>query len=592
MFKHIQKRLLLYFILISAIPLLAAGIFSYQSFSSTLLEKVNILLENNLYQIDSNTQMTVQTLTQSVSLIARNKVLRYTFEDGYDAADKRLLDDIFSQYLYDEDDILGIIAFDRYGGRYSFRCDPQNLDLTSMMMRYGKVSEDAASEELTWFGIVENPCLQNETPQVFLVGFCLMDDQNTTLATFYMLCSHDLLSSTYSNIDLGYDSETLIADTAGRILSQRSSNIKNLWEYSIPFVDQIYSRETGNFIFDINEKTCVITFCTSKLTGWKLIQVTDYAYYTSDVNSVGFLIATIGVISILAASCFAYLISKSISKPMQQLSLAMENVSASNFDVEVTCDTKDEIAMICNGFNQMSKSLKELFLKTVADEKRNRAAEIKALQYQINPHFLYNTIGAIRLNALAEKDRSTADMLLVLGRYLRNTLKDTSPFVTLENEINNLKDYIFIHQIRYGNALHTNWDMDYELMGCMIPKMILQPLVENSIIHGLNERLNKVGDAMLTIRAKSEGGNIQIEIYDNGVGIPPELAKDLLKDTGETNSSRVGVRNVNRRIRYQIGSEYGLSIDSKPGSYTQITVLLPKRTNDTEEPGDVSSTDC
>jgi hypothetical protein len=225
------------------------------------------------------------------------------------------------------------------------------------------------------------------------------------------------------------------------------------------------------------------------------------------------------------------------------------------------------------------RQLDRLIDEAMKKEEEKREAQLRALQYQINPHFLYNTLGSIRSVAVGEKQEKIAEMLKILSRLLRNTITRTASHITLRDEMTVLSDYIAILQIRYKGRISVDVDFDPRVEDLLMPSLLLQPLIENAVLHGLSERLNDPGgNARLRISAKIHHGMLIFEIFDNGIGMDEaEIRRAFISPpkAGGRGGVHIGIRNLHDRIRIQCGKAYGLSIQGRKGEYTLVKIKLP-----------------
>ena len=217
-------------------------------------------------------------------------------------------------------------------------------------------------------------------------------------------------------------------------------------------------------------------------------------------------------------------------------------------------------------------------------EEDKRRAELLALRYQINPHFLYNTLGAIRSYAVREEQQEIAEMIKVLSRLLRTTVSRTSEMVTIREEIAILKDYVAVLQIRYMRRIKFTFDMEDDLDQAIIPGLLLQPVVENAVLHGLSKRLNEAedGDARLEVRVRSNHDTIILEVRDNGTGMDERALWEAFHGNGSEalDGHSIGIRNIQERIQKRYGRSYGITIESRKGSHTLVTIKLPRIAGD------------
>lgn len=263
-----------------------------------------------------------------------------------------------------------------------------------------------------------------------------------------------------------------------------------------------------------------------------------------------------------------------LTKPLYTLVRSMSRVGSGNFSTKVEVRGKDEVAMLGNRFNKMVSQLEEL-VRHVAEEQRDKEeAHFQALQAQINPHFLFNTLNSIKLMAmLSNTNRNVSDMITALGKLMEFSMKQSTLFVTLGQELEYLELYMSLQKIRYHDNITVSIQVPEELLECTVLKFTLQPLVENSIIHGSQVPLH------IRIEAEHRDQYILLHIRDNGKGITPEriraISNQLTQDHVKT--SGIGLLNVDRRIKIHCGQECGLHLSQQDKGGLQVTVRIPHR---------------
>ena len=222
------------------------------------------------------------------------------------------------------------------------------------------------------------------------------------------------------------------------------------------------------------------------------------------------------------------------------------------------------------GVNRMTREITELMDERLADEKNKRDLEYRMLQSQINPHFLYNTLNSIKWMASIQNASGIAEMTTALSRLLRTISRDSRTMVPLKDELATLDEYLVIQKYRYGDSVIMEKKIpDPALLDTMIPRFVLQPLIENAIFHGIEPR----GSGIITIEVKGQGDNVAVSVTDNGVGMNSGSIDAFRKSEGIFRE--VGMHNVDERLRCAFGTEYGLSIDSEEGKFTTVTITLP-----------------
>lgn len=287
--------------------------------------------------------------------------------------------------------------------------------------------------------------------------------------------------------------------------------------------------------------------------------------------------------------------SNGISRPIRSLAKRAERIASGDLNVsDVLVNTNDEVALLANSFNKMSNNIRKLIDEIVEkaniekklkeEEMKNlkvtnmlKETELKVLQSQLNPHFLFNTLNTIARMAMLEDANTTLNLIESTSELLRYNLgKIKQGTVTLRDEIDNVKEYVFIQQIRFSDRITFNFDIDESLLDTHVPYLFLQPLVENAIIHGIEP---KEGKGSLQIKVYSEDENVVIEVKDDGVGIPEEKMKYIYDDKESTS---IGLCNVKKRMEYYYNDSNLLKVWSKPGEGTLVKVIIPKGTRDGE----------
>ena len=275
----------------------------------------------------------------------------------------------------------------------------------------------------------------------------------------------------------------------------------------------------------------------------------------------------------------AHHITKRILQPIRTICDSMEIIKEGNLLERVRISTGDEFETMADGFNRMIEQLDTQFRTGMERQNRLRIAEIKNLQAQIAPHFLYNTLESIKWLAKLGMNFEIQATVEKLGILLKSSMNFKKNLIPLRDEMRVVASYIGIQQIRREDQFTVKIDVPETLLDCLVPNLVIQPIVENAMVHGLEE---KVGAGAMTIRAFRTGEDICVEISDNGPGMSQEKIESLLK-SGNNNGDResIGLINVDRRIKLDFGSAYGVSIRSREGEGTVVTITMPFQTQDT-----------
>ncbi|WP_256759755.1 sensor histidine kinase [Cohnella sp. WQ 127256] len=316
---------------------------------------------------------------------------------------------------------------------------------------------------------------------------------------------------------------------------------------------------------------------TSPTSHWKIVSAAPYKQLMKSIEPIRNYLIAAGVGCALIASVIAFVLSRRLTVPLGKLMRAIQEIERGNFDMTIDIRSGDEMERLGKVLNRMTYNIKNLLNDNIRKEKLKRKAELTALQAQINPHFLYNTLESINWLAVRKKEPEISTVLTNLGKFFRISLSNGSPFILLGKEIEHILSYINIQKFRYSNNFETEVHVDTETKGLYVPKLILQPIVENALIHGLR---NKESPGRIILRADKFDNMLTITVKDNGSGLAPDTLKQIqgklagIPITAEKEGG-YGLLNIHDRIQLSFGPNYGLSIDSIPEQGTCITLLLP-----------------
>lgn len=315
-------------------------------------------------------------------------------------------------------------------------------------------------------------------------------------------------------------------------------------------------------------------------TGW-----TINAYFLEDtlyapVYRIRNFTITITIITMFICLFASYIFSRKISNPLQKLKKLMKQFGSGDFNLYFDIQRNDEIGALAIGFNQMVNRIKELIHLAYQEQNEKRRAEVAALQSQINPHFLYNTLEWINALARKNKEMEISKMTVMLGRLLRLSISTFEDVVPIKNELEYVRYYLEIHKFRLQKPIHYEIAMDEEIPHLYTVKWILQPIIENAIIHGLDPKQH---GGNIKITGWMDKDDVYIQITDQGVGVSKEQLEFMryqLQHHAEELSKyqrKVGLYNVHSRIRLHFGEEYGLHLDSILNEGMTVTIKLPRR---------------
>jgi two-component system, sensor histidine kinase YesM len=343
------------------------------------------------------------------------------------------------------------------------------------------------------------------------------------------------------------------------------------------FLSEIENIKVNNYTnIPIDGTEYMMVYHQSSYSGVKTIMLTPRSSVFSEVNHLRKVIIIVVIVGILISFLLGFLLSKPLVESIHTLRRAMGKVEKGNFEQRVTIHSNDEIGDLGKGFNLMINEIDRLVSEVYKTSLREKEAEIRALQSQMNPHFLYNTLESINMLAITKGNLDVSDMVSSLGKLLRYTIDNSSKIITLDEELSFIRSYLAIQKVRIGENLQYSEDIDPTLHSVLLPKLVLQPFVENAIVHGIVQQ-----GGHILIKAYVKSGLLKISISDNGKGIT-ELELTKLKRLIENQQNisyekhnGIALSNVHERLQLLYGKQFGISIDCREKSGFSVTLTIP-----------------
>ena len=334
----------------------------------------------------------------------------------------------------------------------------------------------------------------------------------------------------------------------------------------------------GNFSYSEGKNEYTAVHIHSDSTGWTTVGVIPLRYINKDLAGIQYLTVIIIVLTIIIGVTVSVIIAQSLILPLENTVNALEKFSRGDFAVRLKENRCDEIGKLNRIFNKAIKEINELMQKVTQSEILNKEMEFKTLQSQMNPHFLYNTLDTINWLAFKEKQTEICNLVAAISSLIRASISNKKSIITIEQELDYVKNYIYIQHIRYKDRFDIIYDIDESLLKQAVPKLIIQPIVENAIIHGIENSKNK---NLLYISVKCENECIIIIVKDTGIGMTDEKVSELLKEPLNTEGdeqkahTNLGLYAVHKRIQLMYGDLYGLTVQSQAGEGTTVTLHIP-----------------
>ena len=355
-----------------------------------------------------------------------------------------------------------------------------------------------------------------------------------------------------------------------------------------PQQQQLYNElqtENISLIMDTDEDTVLTgtgndgklySISRSEKTGWTVVDCTNVKELLSKSRQAQSVYVLTAIILVIVALLFSRFMARSITLPIQKLRDSMKKVQEGDFSVsDVVVDSKNEIGSLTKSFDVMTHRIHELMEQNVHEQEEKRKSELKALQSQINPHFLYNTLDSIIWMAEGKKNEEVVLMTASLARLLRQSISNEDEVVPIANEVEYARGYLTIQKLRYKDKLEFQIEVDSSILYIPLIKLVLQPIIENAIYHGLKYKESK---GLLIVKGFMKDGNAVLQVIDDGVGMDEEtLAHIYDKHKVNYHSNGVGVYNVQKRLKLYYGEDYGITYTSELGKGTTATITIPGR---------------
>ena len=583
-FKSIQSAIfaVVTVLLLSAV-LVITGV-SMRYTRNSIFENSSVYTQNIVQQMNQNIDSYIDYMENIAYMISSNEdVQQYLFGDNVDDGTRERLINQFKTILDGRSDIrnLGIIGIN---GRKLINDGKQsvNPDLKLATQEWYLEALQKPEGPLLTSSHVQH-IISGERPWVITLSRGIRNFSNSgeKEGVFFIDLNYSAISELCDQNTIGKKGYAFILDESGNIVYH-------------PQQQQLYNElQTENISLIMNAKTDVVTagkgddekiyaLSHSETTGWTIVgcmNMSELLKNSRKARSIYVLVA-LGLIAI--ALVISSEIARNITFPIQKLRDSMKRVQKGDFSAaEIEAYSDNEIGSLTRSFNVMTHKIQDLMAQNIQEQEQKRKIELKALQSQINPHFLYNTLDSIIWMAEGKKNEEVVLMTASLARLLRQSISIENELVTIGQEIEYVRSYLTIQKMRYKDKLEFEINVDPRITHAQIIRLVLQPIVENAIYHGLKYKESK---GMLKVHGYELGERIIIDITDDGVGMDEETLKHIYdKHKVNYHSNGVGVYNVQQRLVLYYGKEYGIIYHSEKGKGTTATVVIPKKQEDVHE---------
>lgn len=388
--------------------------------------------------------------------------------------------------------------------------------------------------------------------------------------------SERYVSSIFADMEFAGSGTIAIIDEQMQIISSRD---KDLLGTVLP--DDYAGILRPGVASDLHEKTFedfsvnLVTYRALGTSSWYLMASVPSFFYQQTIHALRVTILVLAGSIVAVVILLSLLITHSITRPIKRLTHSMQAFGSGDFSVTCPVETADEIGLLAENFNSMVSNINDLVERVYRETLLKQQVELKSLRMQINPHFFFNTLETINWMARINGVNEIGVVAKALGDMMRTTIGG-SDFITIQEELKTIRDYVKIQTFRYGEKIRVSIDVEDSMLNHYIPKLILQPMIENAMVHGLEK---KPGDGNVIITGREEGEELTFIVEDDGVGIPEERLRCILdeSDAPKDGTSSIGLINVSRRLQLYYGEKYGVRIESALNSGTRVSITVPKR---------------
>lgn len=582
--QRIQNKIIFVYLPLIVIPLLLLGLFSYTTNTNSIVSKtkknmldesrlittrIDTLLVNaesfaNIAMLDLNKEVKLKTLELASKHdgefpISDDHVLRNQIENKLD----------FAQLIFH--DVESAVFVDRNQNVYT--TDPKLMVGSAMGLASELYREvERSNGIMLWFPMQKRGFwVLDKDKAVLTVGKKILDTETMeTLGYLFVNINEKTLSNIYNPVGPVQANGYYIVDSRGIVISAGNEG-QILKPLEPERKREIMSGDTVlQEIRKENGEKVLLTAMPFGHADWKLVNEISLADLTRETAKVSRIILIVGSLCLLLALLGAIILSGVIAAPIMALAKHMTRIRNENIDRPVEVKSRDEVGMLGAGLNMMLGRVNDLIVKVREEQQQKREYELALIQEQIKPHFFYNTLDLIYVLCKTGESEEAGKATKALADFYRVALSNGKEIITVREELQNLNSYLYIQSTRYSDLFDFRINVSTELLNYAIPKLTLQPLVENSIYHGLKE---KGSFGHITIEGRKREEVMELVVRDDGVGFLPAQLERLKE--GKEDSENFGLKSVEDRIRLYFGDRYGVRIHSRRGEGAEITVMIP-----------------
>lgn len=554
----LRYKLAIFYSLFCFLPVMLLFLLSFLQMRSIIDDKEKLNLQSYLQQSVSSMDRTLDGYNSLSDYIAFDRTLAEAFSMEYGTPYEQ-----YEQLTQKVDPILRSSSY-FHGGMQRITIYTDN----GMVKHDTTVAPVSEIEETDWYQkTLEHPGLNwfvnYPEKTLFSARKLAFSGAREGVNILYMDVDYQKLFTPYAETLIS-ECGLYITDQEGKLVFEESRFSGKNQNYDLTYSEFLEQRDRGSADYTI--------LCEqSNTTGWTVWLYQPVGLAGESMRPIGVMAGVTILICIFAAVLAYFITSGMVSGRIERLTCLMQEVQEGSMDMQVGSDDRDEIGMLYRGFGSMMKRIRTLINEVYLGKITQKEAELKALQAQINPHFLYNTLSLINWKALAAGEEDISRMTLTMSTFYRTALNRGRNVLQVEAELSNTRAYLEIQSMLHDGDFDYEIEVQPEILQCESLNLILQPLVENAIHHGIEEKTD--GRGKISVRGWKEDNCVWFMVEDNGVGMEQKVADKILT----MESKGYGVRNVDERIRLCYGEKYAMKVESVVGKGTKMTIHFPAK---------------
>jgi two-component system, sensor histidine kinase YesM len=568
----LRLKLMVYFLLILLLPLISLGFVGPALYAKSIERETTAHMAAMIGQVNKNIELHVREMERLIDLVAETKVVASFLERGTATQATRLeIQETLAAVSSTHPEIAGLLVVAQ--------------DDAWVSEGFSRTTRDPLTEERWYAGagaapgdvkLIARPIGRNirstrhygADEVVSIVKAVTSESDGKARGAILIDMRLSAIEELFTGSPLSKGGFLFIVDSGGEVVYAPVNRVA----YRIPL--SILEGDSMSTVIAVNGIEYQVLAQRSPYTGWRTLGVFSLAETLSEVLMIRYWTYIIGGMTMLLAIVVAFFFTSAIAKPILDLRSLMKRVEGGDLSVRFSGSHGDEIGELGLGFNEMIERIQSLIDQVYVEQRSKREAELRILQEQIKPHFLYNTLDTIQWMAQENRVDDVVHMVGALTSLFRIGLNKGREFISLSDELEHVESYLCIQKMRYEEKFDYSITCESILRSRQVLRLMLQPLVENAIYHGIKERR---GHGTLSVEARASGGDLILVVRDDGVGMSEAKLASLnasLEDGGPAEGG-YGIRNVHERIRLTFGKPYGLSYTSVSGEGTEVTIRHP-----------------